>query len=161
MRPEVLRDMYDVLARIPSTTPELLHTALAELWQLQTGSLSSLPNLSTLRNALRCVPGELAGLRRCREALRELLVVANQPQPNRAQLEELTSGAVAGDARKAQLLAALLGHKRLQLAELAVDDEACPACYTVIPIAARSRLDDTTVVHRCHCGCLLVRALET
>jgi hypothetical protein len=161
MRPEVLRDMHDVLSRIPTPTPELQRTALAELWQLQTGSLSNLSDPSTLRDALQRVPGELAGLRRCREALRELLAVANQPQPNQMQLEELTSGAVAGDARKAQLLASLLGHKRLQLAELAVDDEACPACYTVIPIAARSRLDDTTVVHRCHCGCLLVRALET
>lgn len=163
IRRNILKDMHDVVRTLPMATDDEVRAIGSELWRLQNRTADEQPDLIQLRAAMSDVPGELATLRSCRKALFELIRVVTQRANAKEQIKELANLASGGDPSKSENLMSLLlgGAGSRRLIEIEGNEHACPECCTTFPIATQSRLNDSTVVHKCSCGCFLVRSLET
>ncbi|QDV85386.1 hypothetical protein [Planctomycetes bacterium TBK1r] len=156
----VLKDMYEVLKEIPAIENCELKAAATELFQMQAHDSEEQPDLDKLQSELEQTAGEMAGLRDCRAALRELIVLASKNSSSDAELRPLAERASGNGIHKPLIELIRSSGSRLQLVEVDTAETACPQCYTTFPIAVCSQLNDTTRVCRCSCGVLLVRSLE-
>lgn len=159
-KPRVLKDMYDVLNELPMTTSSDLKVAGTELFQMQGNDTAKKPDFDKLRSDLEQTTGEMAGLRDCRDALRELIALANKSISSDAELRSLAERASGISSYKPLIDVIRSSGSRIKLFEVDSGESACPQCYTTFPIAVCSQLNDTTRVWRCSCGGLVVRSLE-
>ena len=163
-RPDILRDMHDVLRRLPPVDSLDLQEAACELWLLQDTSTDVMPDPLEVRKELESAQGELANLRACRAALVELISAWKRGIRSEAILQDLVTRACGHDPAMVKAIAvrALISTSagQPQLIEIDSGEHACPKCYTTLPTAAHSRLRDSTTIHRCTCGRLLVRSLD-
>lgn len=163
-RPDILRDMHDVLRQLPPVEPGELRNAACELWLLQATSTDAMPDPQEVQKELESVQGELANIRACRAALVELVNAWIGGIRSEAILQNLATRACGHDPKmeKATAVRALIATSagQPQLIEIDSEDLACPECYTTLPTAAHNRLRDSTIVHRCSCGRLIVRSLD-
>ncbi|MCA9052929.1 MAG: hypothetical protein KDA75_03785, partial [Planctomycetaceae bacterium] len=163
-RPDILRDMHDGLRTLGTADCRDVSDAIVELRNLQSASGGSCEAPEELRARLASVKGEVAGLRKCRAALYELIEKVNAGERSKAAMEDLIGTACGNDHSSAkanslwQFLMTTTG--RRQLVEIDSDESACPECYKTLPTAALTRLRDSTFVHQCSCGHLLVRSLD-
>ncbi len=156
----VLKDMYDVLNELPVTTSSDLKDAGAELFQMQINNSAKKPDFDKLRSELEQTTGEMAGLKDCRDALRELIALVNKSNRSDAELRSLVERASGNNSYERLFGVIRSSGSRLKLVEVESGESACPQCYTTFPIAVSSQMNDTTRVWRCSCGVLVVRSLE-
>jgi hypothetical protein len=161
-RGSFMKDMLDVLRELPASTIEELLAAGKELWRLHSlGESDKRPDYEQLRSQAGAVIGELATLRDCRIALRELIAKVNQGIRDDAVLRPLAESASGNSFVDGILESVIGGTGPVELVEIDSDKDACPRCFVMFPVAMQNRLKKSTNVFRCgSCGVLLVRSLE-
>ncbi|MCA9110956.1 MAG: hypothetical protein KDA52_13480, partial [Planctomycetaceae bacterium] len=156
----VLKDMHDVLCDLSTVELAKLNAAGSELDRIGHAKQDTSPEFETLRWQVDETIGELAGLRDCRAALRQLIAMAGQGVRSKAELHLLAAKASgAGDSDEILTVIEASG-SRARLVEIPSDETACTECYTTLPVSVCSLLNNTTRVWRCSCGVLLARSLE-
>lgn len=156
----VLKDMHDILRELPSPGLDELKAAGSELVQLEHCETEVKPEFEQIRSNLSQTTGELARLRDCREALRQLVDLAGKGVRSEVELLPLAKQASGVGDPSVVLDVIQSSGSRLRLVEIENDETACPECYTTFPISVCSLLNNTTRVWRCGCGVLLARSLE-
>lgn len=135
LRHPLIRDMYDVLKAFKLPDPEKLKTVAGAMWKLAGRGIEDSPNFSALRQQIESVRGEESAILGCRDAIHQLILIADSESPDRQQLLLFARDAANGNIGDADRLLNLItdSGSRICLVEVPIDEDACPKCHITLP----------------------------
>jgi len=98
-RPDVLKDLYDVICELPRSSNQMLQAAGHELWRIQQPADLQSPDLLEIREQMQSITGEMANLRASRAALIQLVATVGATNSDKARVTELIETATNGNLR--------------------------------------------------------------